>query len=539
MIIAMSRFKVANGMEKAVSDAFLNRPRLVDSARGFLGVETFTDVQDCRVFYLVTRWTDEDAFRRWHSSDDHRASHNGIPKGLKLDAAFTEVTLLDRLDDGPGAIALDELATDRAPLLARFLARSHSTSLVAATCDGVIRTINSALARLLGISSDAALGASIWDFVTSGSRETIEALVRSTDRASHERLLVNLTASTGEISLECEIDAGPDGFVLIGEAPHRAGVRYEEEMAELNNELAVLTRENIRKGRALERALAELKAAQATLVHQEKMASLGQMTAGVAHEINNPISFVLSNTTTLLGDFEGLLGLVNVVGDLLDDIGVECPSACDRIVAKAEEVDIEYLSRAVPRKLLDNVAGLERVGEIVRDLRTFTRLDESSLKPVDVGEGIRAQLRFLSPMLEERGVRIETDFPELLPLTCFPGPLNQAIGNVVTNAVQASREGQTVRISTRSDGDVLRIAVSDDGVGIAPEHLPKIFDAFFTTKPVGEGTGLGLYIARQIVSVHHGDIDVSNGAAGGTVVELRIPCCVGARTNDGEPGESR
>lgn len=538
MIVAMSRFKVANGMEEAVSDAFLNRPRLVDSARGFLGFETYTDAKDCRVFYLVTRWTDESAFRLWHSSDDHRASHAGIPKGLKLDAAFTEVTLLDRIDGGPGTIALDELAADRAPLLARFLARSNGAKLVVATSDGVIRACNGALAGLLGLSSDAAIGVSIWDFVATGSRESIEGRLRSTDRAIHEPVLVNFNAATGEISLECEIDVGSDGFVLVGESPGRAGARYDEEMTELNNELAVLTRENIRKSRALERALAELKSAQAMLVHQERMASLGLMTAGFAHEINNPISFVLGNSTTLLHDFEGLLGLVNVVGDLLDEIGAKCPAACDRIVAKAEEVDVEYLAEAVPRKLRDNAAGLERVGEIVRDLRTFTRLDESSRKPIDVAEGIRSQLRFLSAMVEERGVRIETAFPELPLLTCLPGPLNQAIANVVTNAVQASHEGQTVRISTRCDGDFFTIAVADDGAGIAPEHLPKIFDAFFTTKPVGQGTGLGLYITRQIVSVHHGDIIVADGAAGGTVVELRIPCHVGARMSEGEPNGS-
>ena len=140
-----------------------------------------------------------------------------------------------------------------------------------------------------------------------------------------------------------------------------------------------------------------------------------------------------------------------------------------------------------------------------------------------MAEGIRAGLKFLSHVFSEQGVSVETSFPPLPPLVCAPGPLNQAVSNVIVNAVQASRAGQKVKVSTAHESGFYVITVEDEGSGIAPEHLPRLFDPFFTTKPVGSGTGLGLSIAHQIIQAHRGDILVSSQPGAGTAVRLRIP----------------
>jgi signal transduction histidine kinase len=266
-----------------------------------------------------------------------------------------------------------------------------------------------------------------------------------------------------------------------------------------------------------------LKKTQAMLVHNEKMTSLGQMTAGIAHEINNPIAFVLGNEQVLKRDFDDLLTFINTLGDALPEIASLSPRIHSEIIGKAGEVGLEYLTEAVPRKIEANIEGLERVKQIVLDLRNFSRIDEADRKLCNLAEGIASTLRFLGPLLQEHGVIIETDFAQLPELLCSPGPLNQAINNVLANAIQASRPGQTVRASTRLDGDWYCVEVVDHGAGISAEHLAKVFDPFFTTKPVGSGTGLGLSIAHQIVTAQDGRIEIDSFPGGGTTVRFLLP----------------
>jgi two-component system, NtrC family, sensor kinase len=262
------------------------------------------------------------------------------------------------------------------------------------------------------------------------------------------------------------------------------------------------------------------------------MASLGQLTAGIAHEINNPIAFVGNNQSTLQRDFECLLALINVVGDSLGELAAGCPAVADQIIRKAAEIDLSYLAISVPKKIADNLDGLERVRRIVLDLRNFSRLDEGEVKPSDVAEGIRSGLKFLTTVFDEYGVTVETQFPPLPPLLCAPGPLNQAVSNVIVNAVQASQPGQTVKVSTAHESGWYVIRVKDEGSGIAPEHLTRVFDPFFTTKPVGAGTGLGLSIAHQVIQAHRGEIQITSEIGKGTTVCLRLPLQPDA---DGDP----
>ncbi len=523
MILAISRFRVANGREAGVARAFAARPRRVDREPGFLGIEIFTAAADPTVFHLVTRWTDVDSFRRWHASDAHHESHRGIPSGVKLDPAFTELVVLERLAASDPATLLEQVVADGAPMIADHLATS-SLRVIRADREARILACSAAVARPLHRSPEQLAGRGVGELLVASDARALEVRLAAATRAGREPFLQNFVdANDSPFTLECRLDVQPDGFLLLGEPTRDTDAAFEQELVRLNNELAVASRENARKGRALERALGELRATQSLLVHREKMASLGQMTAGVAHEINNPLAYVANNHATLRRDLADLLGLVEIVGTWLPTLAESCPLAHESIVARAAEIDLEYLQQSVPRKLAANVEGLERIKQIVLDLRTFSRLDEAELKLCDPVLGIEAAVRFLGPLLHERGVSVTTAFGSREPIPCSPGALNQAIGNLIANAVQASREGQTICVSTAREDDEYVIEVADHGSGIAPEHLARVFDPFFTTKAVGEGTGLGMSIAHQIVTAHGGRIELQSRVDEGTTVHVRLP----------------
>ncbi len=524
MILAISRFKVANGMEAEVREAFLNRPGFVDSAKGFLGMETYTAKTDPSIFYLVTRWSDQDSFHTWHHSKEHHESHRFIPKGLKLDGSYTEIVELERIEHEIDRRSFDDCALDAAPLLAGFINQSEGLHFIATAADGKILRVNLAVARRIRRSVEELEGTSVFEHITAADRETVRARLQAGTRHLDAKTLLNFVdRDNAPYSLNCKIDIMPDGLIIIGEAPARKEEALQTELLKLNNELATLSRENVRKKRALEQALTKLRDAQSMLVQQEKMASLGQMTAGVAHEINNPIAFVLTNHETLLRDFNELLGFVNIVGDSLDELSATNQGFYERILSKAEEIDLSHLVEIIPKKIGHNLEGLERVKRIVLDLRSFSRLDENSYKPADINEGINSTLRFLSPLIATQQVTLKTFLTEMAPLNCSPGTLNQAFSNVVANAVQASPPHGEVTVSTSADEGFCVVTVEDHGEGIAGEHLSKIFDPFFTTKPVGSGTGLGLHITRQIVTAHRGEILVASEKNIGTTVTIRIP----------------
>ncbi len=390
--------------------------------------------------------------------------------------------------------------------------------------DGTIRSANQALAECLKIESSEVVGQSIQDFLTEPDGVLLARWLSGSVAIPDREFLLNVVDKDQvPRSLICRLGVVENGYFLLAEPPRGDNQSLQEELLQLNNQLTVLSRENVRKGRELAKALNELKKTQAMLVHREKIASLGQMTAGIAHEINNPIAFVLSNEQVLKRDFDDLLTFVNALGDILPELATLSPRMHETIVAKAVDAGLEYLAEAIPRKLSANIEGLERVKKIVLDLRNFSRLDEAEQKYCTLSEGIESTLRFLNPLLKERGVTVKTDLAALPPLLCSPGHLNQAVSNVLANAIQASRPGQDVCVTTRAEAGEYCIEVADNGCGIAGENLGKVFDPFFTTKPVGEGTGLGLSIAHQIVSAHAGRIEIESRLGLGTVVRILLP----------------
>ncbi|MCG9884907.1 MAG: hybrid sensor histidine kinase/response regulator [Cyanobacteria bacterium] len=279
-------------------------------------------------------------------------------------------------------------------------------------------------------------------------------------------------------------------------------------------ELAAGLEEQVQeRTRALSESLAQLQQAQVQLIHAEKMSSLGQLVAGVAHEINNPVNFIHGNLTIAQEYVEGLMELV--------DLAMGGAIATD-IEKVATELDFEFVREDLAKILRSMETGTQRIRDIVLSLRNFSRLDESHLKAVDLHEGLDSTLTILNARLKGRGNRLAIEvvrrYGELPPVECYAGPLNQVFMNLLANAIDALDEGPPPswtgpeldwqpRIEVRTEalaGDRVRVSVTDNGAGIAPEQQSKIFEAFFTTKEIGKGTGLGLSISWDIVVHRHG-----------------------------------
>jgi two-component system NtrC family sensor kinase len=271
----------------------------------------------------------------------------------------------------------------------------------------------------------------------------------------------------------------------------------EKEAAEARAALA----EGLEKAnRELAEAYRKLRETQVHLIQSEKMASLGQLVAGIAHEINNPLSFALSNVFSIEAWLAGVLDEADNV--LIPDSRKRLEKARLRIVDTGE--------------------GLERVRELVVKLRTFSRLDEGEFKTIDVRDAIESVLLFLRHKMADR-IEVVRNFAVSNQLDCYAGQLNQVLMNVIANAVDAIIDKGTITICTAVDGKVFIISVKDSGCGIPPENLERIFDPFFTTKPVGQGTGLGLSISYGIVQAHQGSIEVDSEPTHGTTVRVLIP----------------
>jgi two-component system NtrC family sensor kinase len=250
----------------------------------------------------------------------------------------------------------------------------------------------------------------------------------------------------------------------------------------------------------LREAYAELQAKQQQLVQSAKMASLGELVAGIAHEINNPLAFVVSHLTT--------------VGKSLAKVEAELKPA-------ESEAAKDHWERAQLR-LREIEVGVERIRELVLKLRAFSRLDEGEQKQVSIRECVASVLTILGHRFEGRiQVRTYLGVPDVID--CFPSLLNQALLNLVSNAIDAIEGEGSITITTGADGDSYVIAVADTGHGI-PEHLrQRVLDPFFTTKPLGKGTGLGLSITYSIVQRHNGTLELASAEGGGTVVTIRFP----------------
>ena len=240
------------------------------------------------------------------------------------------------------------------------------------------------------------------------------------------------------------------------------------------------------------------------------MASLGQLVAGISHELNNPIGFIYANVKQLKSYTDKIEKFTN--------------SLDSKIAAPAEIKDMRIKSILPDLKNLidDTIHGSQMVKDLVDNLRKFSHLDQAQWKEVDIHQGIESSLMILNPELKHR-IIVKKDFQAKHPIECNPGQINQVFLNLLSNAAQAIEGDGTIRIKTEEDNNNLYVRISDTGSGIPTKILSKIFDPFFTTKDVGKGTGLGLSISYSIIKNHNGSIEVESKVDEGTTFTLILP----------------
>lgn len=274
-------------------------------------------------------------------------------------------------------------------------------------------------------------------------------------------------------------------------------------------------------------ALKDLKEAETQLVESEKMASLGQLTAGIAHEINNPINFVTSNVKPLNRDVLILLDVVNELERIaVSESDVE--SKQKSIEEYKNDIDYDYLKIEIDQLLGGISEGANRTAEIVKGLRIFSRLDEDDLKKADINEGLNSTLIITNNMLNNT-IEVQKKYSNLPLIECYPGKLNQVFLNMISNAIYAIRkkfgdaEGGILTITTNSDENYVHVTIGDNGTGMDENTKKRLFEPFFTTKDVGEGTGLGMSIAYNTINKHHGQININSELGKGTEFIITLP----------------
>jgi signal transduction histidine kinase len=267
-----------------------------------------------------------------------------------------------------------------------------------------------------------------------------------------------------------------------------------------------------------------LRTAQVALVQSEKLASLGQLAAGVAHEVNNPLAYVINNVHILHRDVRSAIDVLEIYRRGAAALSYAEPELAAQAACKEHDQDLPYFLGNYHNLFDKTLEGLQRVRDIVKNLRDFARLEESDFADVDLNACLLSALELVNHEVKRKGIRVEKQFQELPKVLCHGRKMNQVFLNLLMNAVQScADQGGAITLRSRAENSWVAIEIEDNGSGIKPDHLPRIFDPFFTTKPVGQGTGLGLSVSYGIVRDHGGSISVKSEPGVGSTFCVRVP----------------
>lgn len=346
--------------------------------------------------------------------------------------------------------------------------------------------------------------------------------VRSEDVKIFEGLMTIGNYNDISYTLNSKVYRNGKSLLIYCEADIQHLFSENKKMSRLNQEVNNLQRNLIKEKKKLQHTLTELKETQQMLIHSEKMNAMGKLVAGVAHEINNPISFVYGNVHSIEEfTIDIKLSFIELEKLIQKFRNEEMINAAKEI---REKFDLDYVMTDLTEMTLETKNGLDRVKKIVEDLRRFSRLDESDLKEIDLVANLKSTLRIAGVESNFRNTNIKLEVPDKLFVECFPGQLNQALLNVIINAIQAIEKEGEIKISIKEEKETVQLSIADNGCGIPAEIIDKIFEPFFTNKPVGSGTGLGLSITYKIINdMHKGSIKVESELGKGTNIVLTIP----------------
>lgn len=394
---------------------------------------------------------------------------------------------------------------------------------------GHMTSFNKAAEVLTGYSREETMGRNVLSMVAPEqvglAREMTERKLNASGPTTYEIDLVSKDGRRVPLEVSTRLvtkDGRPVGVQGIArDITERK--RAEEELQRQSRQLADQAVELERRNKEISRAYADLKDAESQLIHSEKMAAIGQLVAGLAHEINNPAAFVFTNLTVIERDLADLLAYASACQELQNADPKDVPEHLRRLARVRAEHNVDEAFDELPSMLLSARRGMERIRDLVASLRSYSRLDvRGDSAMADLVEGLKATLVLVAPAVGKR-VDVRMEATELPLVECNAGQINQVFMNLIVNAVQAVGEEGTVSITGARDERGVSIAIQDTGPGIPENIRSRIFDPFFTTKEVGKGTGLGLSIARRIVDSHHGRIDIESTVGRGATFRVWLP----------------
>ncbi len=334
--------------------------------------------------------------------------------------------------------------------------------------------------------------------------------IRASQRPGYVYIIL-LTAKSQTEDMVEGMEAGADDFIAkpFERDELRVRLRAGERIIQLEQTLAQQNR--------------ELRETQAALIQSEKLASLGQLAAGMAHEINNPLAYVTNNLAVLRRDMQAAMEVLNTYRKGCENLATLTQDLIAEAARMEAAIDLPYIQENFGRDFDASLQGLQRVRDIVGNLRDFARLDEAEFKAVDLNAALTSTIEMARYELKHNNIQLQTQFQDLPDVHCHPSKLNQVFLNLLMNAIQASSPGGAITLHTRVlDTDTVEVEVEDDGHGISAEHMSHLFEPFFTTKPVGQGTGLGLSVSYGIVRDHGGTIEVESTPGCGSRFRVRL-----------------
>jgi signal transduction histidine kinase len=334
--------------------------------------------------------------------------------------------------------------------------------------------------------------------------------IRSSDSRGYVYVIL-LTAKSDKEDLVVAMDAGADDFLAkpFDRDELRVRMREGERIIRLEQTLVEQNR--------------QLRETQAALVQSEKLASLGQLAAGMAHEINNPVAYVTNNLAVLNRDVRSVIQVLEMYRRGQDALKKADPALAAEVARLVEDCDLTWVEENVPKLFDASLEGLRRVRDIIINLRDFARLDEAELDELDLNAALASTVEVLNHEIEEKQISLTTCYGELPQVICHPRKINQVLHCLLLNAIQASESNGMIELRTAADGNEALVDVQDHGCGIDATHLPRIFEPFFTTRPVGRGAGLGLSICYGTIADHGGSIEVDSEVGQGSTFRVRLP----------------